>query len=164
MFDGESIAGRYTATWNAVALGIMYGDDPGIPTIVTRNMVRLIDNTDRGGDMVMGGVYRGVRGRALMRCLEAYKAGVLAAKWPWGADGKVGVIGRDPYDLAQALVLTAMAGTPAATKPASLTASKAVIAPDVDIKDTYGPILREVPLEFLLMPYDASGDTLYTKS
>ena len=121
-------------------------------------------------DCDLGGVYRGARGRAVMRAQEV-NAGVLAAAWPWGSDGQIGVIGRDLFDISKGIVLTAVAGTPAAVldAPASLSSSHAIISPDFDISDAFGPILRETPLEFTLLSYplnDSPGgpQLLYVKT
>ena len=165
-FGMTAIFGQYTVTWSGTSLGIMQGDQ-GVPTIASRGMGRMIDNSDAYGDMQLGGIYRGVRSRAMMRCLE-YKTGSIAAAWPWGADGvavvaTTGPIGRDLYDMSAALVLTVVAGTPAATSPASLTASKTLLAPDFDVQLMFGPVLREVPLEFILFPYTSTNTVLYTK-
>lgn len=166
-FGMTAVFGQYTVTWNATSLGIMQGEQ-GVPTIVTRGQARMIENSDAYGDMQLGGPYRGVRGRAMMRCLE-YKAGTIAAAWPWGSDGVAvvatsGPIGRDIYDIAQPLVLTAIAGTPAAASPATLTASKTLLAPDFDVSLLFGPVLREVPLEFVLFPFTSTNTVLYTKT
>jgi hypothetical protein len=78
--------------------------------------------------------------------------------------GVMGVIGRLRYDLSQALVLTAIAGTPAASSPATLTASQAILAANFPWKLLFGPTLRKFPLRMDLLPYTATGVVWYTES
>ena len=160
--NGVFVFGQYSMQYAGSLMGLMQGD-AGVPTIVTTAMARLINNTDGYGDCELGGVFRGVKGRVQCRAQE-YKAAVLAAAWPWGADGTVGVIGRDLYDLAAPLILTAITGTPAFTQaaPASLTINKAIIPPDFNVSLAFGPILREVPLEFIMFLVGNGGPTTPT--
>lgn len=159
MFGGTAIMGPYTVTWDTMPLGIMVGEE-GVPTYLHRYSTKLIDNTDAKGRQILGGTYLGPNVRARMRCIE-YKAGPIAALWPFGANGKSGQVGRDVYDLAKILVFTAVLGTPAVATPASRTSNKTLLAPDFDVQLQFGPMVREVPLEFLCMLYDATGDAFY---
>ena len=107
-------------------------------------------------DKTIDAIHRGADWYMSMICME-YKSGVTAALWPFNSTlSREGVIGRLYYDMSLALVLTAVAGTPAATSPATLTASKAIIAPGFNARLTFGPTLRTVPLRFLLLPYIVS--------
>jgi hypothetical protein len=161
MYAGQILAGQYTVTWNAVPLGIMQGDE-GVPSIVHRASARMVENSDAYGDSQIGGVYRGARGRYMSRCLE-YMTGTIAAMWPWGpAVGDVGIVGRDIYELAAPLVLTKVAGQSVNLIPATLTAAKAILAPDFDINLRYGPLVREVALEMILFLSGAQPGKLYT--
>jgi hypothetical protein len=154
---GETIIdGQYTVTLAATTLGIMKADD-GVPTLEPNIKAQPIAGTDAYGDTTIDAVWRGADWYCSMICME-YRAGVLTALWPFSATmGRLGVIGRLFYDMSSALVLTAVAGTPAATSPASLTASKAIIAPGFSNRLTFGPLVRTVPLRFLLLPYIVSS-------
>lgn len=159
------IGGPYTVTWNSLALGIMEGDQ-GVPTVVTRSMARMVESSDQYGAVQLGGFYLGARGRAMMRCLE-YDAATIGASWPWGVDGALGVVGRDLYELSKTLLLTRASDTNSFTPgltPATLEAQKAILAPDHDVTLMFGPMVRTVPLEFILFPYGSAPGTLYTKS
>ena len=146
------ICGQYTLTLGGTALGIMNGDE-GVPTLeFVGPLVKPIDNTDAYGDMEIDGILRGVKVFAQMTCLE-YKAGPIAAVWPYGTIGLAGVIGRLAYNVSAALVMTSVTGTPSVATPATLTASKALLAPNFAARLRYGPVLREVPLRFHLYPY-----------
>jgi hypothetical protein len=149
---GETIiCGQYTVTWNSVALGIMQGD-AGLPTIEHSYVEEPIANTDAYGKTVIDGVYQGVNVFASMTCME-YRAGSIAAWWPFSTLGRLGVIGRLLYDMSSPLVLTAIAGTPAAASPATLTASKTILAAGFGTRLLFGPTVRTVPLRFRLYPY-----------
>lgn len=152
------IAGQYTVTYNGVAMGIMEGDD-GVPTIEQTSHGEEIRNTDAYGKSLIDVIYQGADWFAQYMCME-YKAGPISAFWPFGAVGVMGVIGRIEQDLAAALVLTAIAGTPAAASPATLTAAKAILAPGFNTKLLYGPTLRKVPIRQVLLPY-VSGSTIW---
>lgn len=165
-FGMECIFGTYTVTFAGVAMGVMDGGEQGVPTIVTQSMGKEITNTDLYGDQLLGYIYRGMRARIMLHCREAENAAVRSALWPWSTEGRQGVIGQDGYDLSAAVVLTAVAGTPAATKPASLTASKCVIKPGFDVARAFGPVERTVKLEMDLMTYNVAANTpgLYTRT
>jgi len=155
---GETlICGQYTVTWNSNALGVMLGDS-GLPTIENSNKGEPVANTDAYGKTTIDAIYQGGDYFASMTCLE-YKANTIAAWWPFGSLGVMGTIGRLYYNLSQPLVLTAVAGTPAASSPATLTASKAILAPGFSSRLLFGPTLRNVPLRFQLLPYLIGGTT-----
>jgi hypothetical protein len=148
------VVGSYAVTWNAVSLGIMHGEE-GVPTIIQVPKSRPINNTDKYGDSKIDSIHRGVEYWAEMVCQEYLKG--LTALCPWAAAfGEHGLPGVLKYSFAAALVFTAVAGTSAATSPATLTASKAVLADDHQTRLPFGPVLRTVGLRFDLMPYIAS--------
>lgn len=152
---GTFIAGAYTMTWNSVALGIQRGEQES-PSLEFQAFMEEIRNTDAYGRMLLDGIYLG--GDYTFSCFcKEYKAGPIAAMWPFGTFGVAGVIGRLMTDLAQSLVLTSVTGTPAVATPASLTATKTLLAPNFPVKLLYGPTLREVPLRLNLYPIDSSG-------
>lgn len=154
------IAGPYTATWNSVALGIFEGD-ASLPTIERTDVVEDVGNTSAYGRTIIDGVFLGSNWTAQMVCME-YKAGPLAAFAPYHATlGRLGTIGVLIYTLSQALILTAVSGTSAASTPASLTASKSLLLPGFAARLVYGPTIRKVPLRFRLLPYDSAGATIH---
>lgn len=153
------IVGQYTATWNSVALGIMEGD-AGVPTIYPAIKGQPIDNTDKYGKSRIDGIYLGADWFAAFVAME-YKAGTKGVVWPFATWGQMGVIGRLWYNLAQPLVLTAVSGTPAASSPASLTASKALIDPGAQPRLVYGPSLRTLSCLMTLLPYDSGGSVVW---
>lgn len=157
---GESIiVGQYTVTWNSVAMGIMVGEE-GLPTIYQFQRSKPINKTDKYGATKIDSVYLGKDYVAEYLCQE-YKTGTIAAYDPYGSSfGLLGTIGRLKYNLAQALVLTVVAGTPAAGSPNTLTANKAILADDHQGKLVYGPEVRTVPIKQDLLLYD-TGSGVY---
>lgn len=157
---GESLlAGQYTVTWNSVSLGIMEGDQ-GVPTISQQTAAEMVGNTDAYGKSNIDGIYQGANWFAQFTCME-YRAGSIAAFWPYGTLGVMGTIGRLLYSLSAALVLTAIAGTPAAATPATLTASRAILAPGYNTQLLFGPTLRKVPIRQMLFPYSSGGNIVW---
>lgn len=146
---------QYTVGWNGLTLGIMEGD-AGCPTLECVNHAEVVNNTDAYGKTTIDAIYQGGDWFAQMTCIE-YRAGSIGAVWPFGQLGVLGVIGRLYYaSIASSLVLTAIAGTPAAASPATLTATKAVIAPGFSSRWLFGPTLRKIPLRFQLLPTGAN--------
>lgn len=156
---GETIiAGQYTCTWNSVALGIMEGD-AGLPTLSHQTKAEQLANSDRYGKSTLDSIYQGADWFAQFTCME-YRAGSIAAWWPFGTLGLMGVISRLYFALAQPLVLTAIAGTPAAASPATLTASKSILAQGFNTQVLFGPTLRKLPIRLQLYPVDTGGGVI----
>lgn len=159
----ESLAaGAYTATWNSVALGIFEGDE-GLPALEGPDAKsEPVNNTSLYGKMTIDEIYQGVDYFMSFTCLE-WRAGVTAAFHPYSATmGVVGVIARLLYDLSSPLVLTVVAGTPAAvTGPTTLTANKAFPVPGFTPRVRFGPTLRRTPLRFRFFPYSSGGNIIH---
>ena len=112
------VSGAYTATYNAVAVGMTEDGFKLNQSISQEN----IDKSDLYGDTLLDFIYRG--GQAFIQYTgKAYKAGAITPLWPWGSMGVVATsaapIGRLASDVAKSLVLTAVSATPAATAPAT---------------------------------------------
>lgn len=125
----------------------------------------MIDETDLYGMSTIDAVVRG--GDAFYQAnFREYKAGSLTQfTTPFG--GTLGLlvnaanpIGVLASGLAKALVLTSTTGTPAAAAPATLTASKALLAENYPVKLLFDSRLREVPIRMRLYPY-VSTDTIW---
>lgn len=123
-----------------------------------------IGETDKYGGMIVDAIYRGI---AEVLCTAngiEWTAGLLAALFPYGAAVPVsgaayvgpGVIGRLDSDVAGVMILTAASSTPAAAKPASVTATYAIITEQAAeiILDSK---LRKLPGQWQFLPYDDSG-------
>jgi len=153
------LAGAHTATYNAVALGLTQkGFEIG-----TTTKAQLIDETDGYGLSVIDWVYRGANCFVDFIC-RAWKAGPKAALAPY-AGGGIGKVSSTAFPIAvlasaiaKAFVTTATANTPAATDPATLTGSLALLVPDFDVKWVLDSRLRDTPIRFQLLPYVSGSD------
>lgn len=152
------VAGRYSNTYNAVDTGITregYTLDQGVKAEV-------IDETDAFGGSAIDYVYRG--GDVFLSFIsKAYKAGSLTPFWPWGALGVLlttaAPLGRLASAVASSNVLTAVAGTPAAAAPATLTATLSILAPNNSASLLFNSKVREVPVRLQCLPADVTGGT-----
>ena len=156
------IAGQYTTSYSSAAMGIMEGDS-GVPTVSQSNEGENIGNTDKYGKAVIDTIYQGANHYAQFMCME-YKASTIAAWWPFGNQGIMGVIARLGFTMAAPLVLTAVSGTPAASSPASLTSTYGILSPGYNTQLLFGPTLRKLPIRMLLYPYSSGGIAWYTLS
>lgn len=76
----------------------------------------------------------------------------------------MGTIGKADTDNAGSLVLTATAGTPAASSPATFTAALCMLTEDFDVDLLFGPEHRVMPFRMQVFPYDSSGTVRYATS
>ncbi len=159
------ISGPYLGTWNARAMGTQ-GDD-GFELSCTIQGQE-VNESDAYGLTLTEGIYRGQNWRCRLRGLEWDKAGLLDALQMFGQSGGTGTftpilqqIGNRWTAFCQPLVLTAILGNPP-TKPQSLTATNAGIAPNSQSAMLLTSKLREMPLEFVFLPYSATvGSVTY---
>lgn len=167
------VAGRYSGTYAASDVGIT---KDGYELELDSDLDD-VGETDAWGTSVIDGIWRG--GNCFLQLTsEAYKAGSLAAYWPYGGalagPGVLGIlydgsqlsklpIGQLASNIAQALVLTVTAGTPAATLSAvnTLTATQALLAKNFNAKLLFNSKLREVPVRLRLYPYTVSNVTKF---
>lgn len=88
-----------------------------------------------------------------MELIEANAASIPTILWPLsGTVGSMGVIGILDSGKWLSLVLTAVAGTPAAATPATLTAARTLIKENFNVRQTFAPKLRTVPLQLRAYP------------
>lgn len=159
---GEAlVTGPYTCTWNAVALGVFQGDND-VPTIAKQLRGRKIESSDYWGMTPMDEIHLGAAYFFYGVLMEYSKALPIIEPFTTTLGLEIGVIGVLKRSLSKALVLTAVAGTTAATAPASLTASKTILATDHETRLAFGPVLRTVPIKLDLFPYQtATGPNKY---
>lgn len=120
---------------------------------------RLINQSDAYADTIIDAIYAG-GDHYLQFTALGYKSGSYTPMWPFGALGVFGVIGRLHSDLAQAFVLTSTTGTPAVATPATLTASKALLAANSNPRLLFDTSLRKVPIRLRLYPYDSGAGVI----
>jgi hypothetical protein len=155
---GTFVAGAYTVSYNAVAAGISRA---GWELEITIKQ-EMIEETDLYGLTLIDTIYRGAN-FAIQTELMEYKAGSITC-FTNPATGTIGQIlsaaspiARLGSGNAKALVLTAVASTPAAAAPATLTASLANLAPDYPVKLLFNSTLRKIPLRMIMLPSDSTG-------
>lgn len=144
-----AIAGRYTGTFGASALGLM--DDSGYRLTQTLNE-KMINRTDAYSEMLIDTIYAGVD-YALDMILQEYgTAAMPVVVSPFSTFSQVGVIAQLGTGVAAALVLTAVAATPAAAAPATFTAHAAKQAAGSNTSFNFTSALRVVPVKLTLLP------------
>lgn len=149
------IAGKYAIT---------YGSTPGSAGQTKLDSVRVshqaykqIVTGDNFGEAAQDGIYRGMDMFAVYTMIEYNAAKAGAIFWPYAATlWDMGVIGRLDTGVAEPLILTALAGTPAASTPATLTFPDAILAEGFPVEILFAPALREVPIRQRLYP-NSSG-------
>lgn len=150
------VAGAYLHTFAGASSGLSedgYTLDQEMPQEEVRG--------DYYGESVIDAVIRG--GNVLLQFDSlAYKAGSIAAMLPGSSLGAMPQPGLLATDLASASVLSATAGTPAANAPASLVASKSLVAPGQNSQLRYQSRLRKVPVRLRLYPYISSIVQFYS--
>lgn len=166
---GTWVAGRYSGTTqypagSAVTMGILRDGW----TVSWQNHKQVLAQTDAYGRSPIEAFYQGtsvfVSGIA-----KEWLANVIKSINPingWAGTGaatfSMGTISVQDTDTAGILVLTATTGTPAATSPATLTATYAILQEDFDVSLLFGPEQREMPFRFRIYPYSSSGIKFFT--
>jgi hypothetical protein len=147
------IAGQYFASYNGQSLG-QAADGLRLSWQTFGQLVR----GDNFAQAPQDEVYQGMEMDLAARLIEYNAAGVAAAMWPAGSFLSMGVVGRLAVGsaLAKQIVLTALAGTPAAATPASLTFPTAKLKENFPVEVLFAPALREVPLRWRIFP-NSSG-------
>lgn len=147
------IAGPYTATYKGQSLG-QAADGYRVSHQFFKRMIL----GDSFAQAPQDEVYQGVEMFITFRLIEYDAAGVASAMWPYGAFLTMGQVGRvsKQQSLTGALVLTAVAGTPAASAPASVTLTNAIIAEGFPVELLFAPDLREIPIRQRAFP-NAAG-------
>lgn len=152
--------GEYTMTFAGAQVGLVTS---GGQHLRFKPRKKKIDDTATYGETLIDGIFRGMDCQ-LMVTFKEWNTPVKQAIWPYsgaapgGFDGTLGTIGVLDSDRAQAIVLTAVSGTPAATYgPATLTAMKAIISDANDLDMIFGPDETDIPVLFDLLLYDDSG-------
>ena len=144
------IAGQYTATWNALALG-----QTADGYRLSHQFFKRLITGDAFAQSPQDAVYQGAEVTLSARLIEYNAAAVQTLKWPYSATPwTMGVIGRLDVGsaIAKSLVLTAIAGTPAAATPATITALLSILQEGFPVEVLFAPDLREVPLRMRIYP------------
>lgn len=155
------VAGQYTATWNSLALG---QTQEGFR--LSHSFFKRLITGDLAAQTPQDAVYQGREQFVAFRLIEAAAAGAGALAEPYQAAnnginlGTIGVldiqgsaVGSGFNGPAHALVLTAVAGTTAATfGPATITFPYSILAEGFPVEVLYGPDLRDIPIRMRCYP------------
>jgi hypothetical protein len=144
------VAGANTVTWNALALG---QTADGIRTI--HQFFKRLITGDLMAESPQDAVYRGAEVALQFRLIQYDAAGIQTIKWPYSATKwDIGAVGRTDAGsaIAKSLVMTAVAGTPAATLPATFTALLSVLHENFPVEVLTAPDLKEVPIRLRVYP------------
>lgn len=158
---GAFMAGRYSASYGGQSTGIA---SEGF-NLEFQLKQELIDKTDAYARTIIDMIMQGVDTFISAKLIE-WNAASRALMWGMGGGvmGKIFSVAVPPavfaYDLASAFVLTSTANTPAANSPASLTASKAFLAPNFNPTILHDSRLREMPMRLICLPYASSSDLI----
>jgi hypothetical protein len=154
------ISGPYLGLYEALSLGTQ--DDNGFELAVTVQGQE-INASDAYGLTLVEGIFRGLNWRLRLRGLEWDKPGLMLALQQFGQTGvapgfsfnpNIGVIGDRMSTYSGILVLAAILGNPPTT-PQTLTASTAFMSVNMRSDMMFTSKLRELPMEFCLVPYEA---------
>ncbi len=158
------VAGPYTSTYASASLGVME-EGYELEWTIHKDMV---DKTDQYGMAAIEGFYLGMN-VFVSGIAKETKASVAALVSPYNTMGvtgsmDLGIIGVADSATAATLVLSAIAGTPAAAAPASLTAAGAIMAENASVKQNFGPWHRKTPYRLRLYPYLSSSVKYFVAS
>jgi hypothetical protein len=166
---GTFVAGRYSATYQppgepAYSIGIM---EEGYQ-IQYRALASLVNKTDAYGLTPIESFHQGfelyIAGTAREWITGVHRMLNPMNGWNGGSGGvfSLGTIGTAYTDRAGTLVLTATAGTPAASSPSTLTAAYASLAENFDVSMLFGPAERLMPWRLRIWPYWSAGIKFFT--
>lgn len=144
------ISGGYTVTYNAVATGQLFEGFTFNHTVFKEIITG--DNIARAAQ---DAVFQGIDLSSDFTLGEWNKTTLLPLFWPYGAAWlTAGVVGRLDVgsSLVKQLILTAIAGTPAATEPATLTLPRSIIHEDFPVQTIMKPAHRRVPMRMRHYP------------
>jgi hypothetical protein len=157
------ISGPYVGTWNALPHGTLSDDGYEVSCGIVGQE---INESDAYGGTLVEWIYRGQNWRCRIRGLEWFRSGLLSALQTFGQTGALGTfnpqllnVGIRGTNGAQTMLLTALLANPPCT-PQSLTALNAVIAPNSQSSMLFTSKMREMPIEYVLIPYQLAGQNI----
>ena len=163
----NAISGPYHGSWSGEYIGATEDGFEVEHTFFSEPI-----RGDNLGDSIQDEVLRGADVYVNFTLIEWLKAGAVESTGQAGSsihwatansgfngagDGKVGVIGDVLSEYADSLVLTAVANTPAAAAPASITFLGAILARNFPVRVLYASRLRRIPMRMIALPSGVSG-------
>lgn len=142
------IAGKYDGTYDGTTIGELAEG-----WRLSHSRFSRIITGHSGAKTPQDGIHQGGEMFLSMTCIEAYLTKVKLAFWPLSSTlFDLGVIGRLDSAMAKQVIMTALAATPAAASPATITFPLTILAEGYPVEMLFGPDLREVPLRLRLYP------------
>lgn len=140
--------GPYTVTYKTVDIGLMEG-----PIRHQQNIIALPVRASVWGQHVINYIMQG-GGVFIVLTIKEWDAGAKGILWPYNAaQGIYPIVGELMDTYFGALVLTALAGTPAATEgPITRTYNFAAILPGHNLDVTFSAGERNIPLVLGVLP------------
>jgi hypothetical protein len=154
------VAGAYHGVYNAVDVGYTQNGFE----VQFDSFAEEVNETDAYGQTLIDLVYRGGTHYILYES-KVFKAGSVTPFWPWGTGLGVlvtptGPIGRLGSLAAAPFVMTVTPATPADAPTAlidTLTASKAILAPNSNLRLLFTSKVRTVPTRLVCLPTETAG-------
>lgn len=146
-------SGPYSATWNGNDIGLFEG-----PIRLQQNLIGLPVQASQWGQTVIDYIIQGA-GYFGVVTVKEWTTAAKAFMWPFGStQGIVDEPGKLFSAYCQALVLTALAGTPAATYgPVTRTYNLVATLPGHNLDITCGPMERNVVVAVAVLPEPSTG-------
>jgi len=149
------IAGPYTATYDALALGQSQDG-----WRLTDNFFKQLVLGDKYAQAPQDAVYQGAEVLLAFTLIEYDAAAVQSAMWPYNATLYInGQVGRTDVGsaIAKQIIFTSVVGTPAAALPATATFPLSIIAENFPKEILYAPALRTIPMRMRVYPNQSTG-------
>jgi len=160
----NAISGPYSGQWSAEFLGVTE-DGYELEHTFYSEPVR----GDNMGDSIQDEVHRGADVYVNFTAMEFGAMAVVdnggapssSPFWPTGnsgfnavgANATVGVMGDSRGEYSDVLLLTALAGTPSAANPATITFPQAILAANFPIRTLYASRVRRIPMRMICYPF-----------
>lgn len=162
LLAGDFPPGPYEATWGGDAIGLMEGSIFDESTLLETEI-----RASLYGKQVIDTIDDGMT-QFIILMMKEWNTNAKKVFYPnaatAGTGGTHGKAGRLNSALSKALVLTALAGTPAATEgPVTRTYNYAKLAGGHNMRLTFGPEERNVPVVFRIFPEEVTSGSKTTK-
>ena len=160
----NAISGPYAGQWSEEFLGVTE-DGYELEHTFYSEPIR----GDNMGDSIQDEVHRGADVYVNFTAMEFGQHAVVQCTgqagsspfWPTGSsgfnpvatNGTVGVVGDSRGEYSDVLILTAMALTPAAANPATITFPNAILAANFPIRTLYASRVRRIPMRMICYPF-----------
>ena len=147
------IAGKYSVTVTPPAGSPLSVGQLKRGVSLEHQVFKQLITGDNFAEAPQDAVFRGMAVFAQMTLLEYNAAGAASVFWPYGSTYLTGgVIGRLDSALAGSMIMTALASTPAAAAPATVTLPLSILAEGFPVSLLFAPELREVPIRQRVYP------------